>query len=224
MLKIVLADDHKIIRDGVKALLSGEPTISVVGEASDGVELIELLSRNNEVNVALVDINMPRMDGFEATAIIKANYPSVKVLVLSIMDHEQYITKMIESGALGYVLKNTGREELIHAVHMVARGNHYICAEISINLLRRLNQAPQNNWSAAAAAEASPEKNGGNLSKREMEVLKLIAEGYTNAEIADKLFTSKRTIESHRQNLLEKTHSNNTATLIKYAIHNGLVE
>lgn len=223
MLKIVLADDHKIIRDGIKALLHGEPTLMVVGEASDGLELIELLSHIKDVDVALVDINMPRMDGFEVVEIIKAKYPSVKVLVLSMLDHENYVSRIMGSGAYGYILKNTGKEELTHAIHMVAKGSYYICTEISMNLLRRLRQVSYSSGSEAVA-EPLPEKSGGNLSKREMEVLKLIAEGYTNAEIADKLFTSKRTIESHRQNLLEKTQSNNTATLIKYAIHNGLVE
>jgi DNA-binding NarL/FixJ family response regulator len=203
MLRIVLADDHKIIRDGIKALLQGEATISVVGEASNGLELIELLSHTKEVDVALVDINMPKMDGFAAVEIIKSNYPSVKVLVLSMLDHEDYISRMIESGACGYVLKNTGKDELVHAMHMVSKGNYYICTEIAMNLLRRLRQ-PHYSGAAIAVSEPFPEKSVCNLSKREMEVLRLIAEGYTNAEIADKLFTSKRTIESHRQNLLEK--------------------
>lgn len=215
MIDVILADDHKIVRDGVKALLSQEPTIRVVGEAANGAELLEML-QHTPVQVAIVDLNMPVMDGFEATKHIKEQYPHVKVLVLSMLDHESYINKGLEAGASGYVLKNTGKDEIIHAVQMLANGLKFICSEISLNLLKRL-----------ISTNKSTSFNGkipSDLSKREVEVLQLIAEGYTNAEIAEKLFTSKRTVESHRQNLLDKTNSNNTATLIKYAISQGLIE
>jgi DNA-binding NarL/FixJ family response regulator len=135
------------------------------------------------------------------------------------MDHESFINKMFDAGALAYMLKNTGKEELVHAIRMVANGQKYLSSEISLSLLHKLS----NNSSKTPAA--APVKTGGSdLSKREIEVLRLIAEGLTNTEIADKLFTSKRTIESHRQSLLEKTLSNNTATLIRYAVLNGLVD
>jgi DNA-binding NarL/FixJ family response regulator len=218
MIKVVLADDHKIIRDGVKALLSSEKDINIIGEAANGLELLDFLARE-EADVAVVDINMPGMDGYEATKQIKDRFSEVKVLILSMLDHETHINKMFEAGAIGYLLKNTGQEEFVHGIRMVASGQKFICTEIALSLLSKVT------GQAAKTTLAPSSKNTGNeLSKREIEVLRLIADGLTNAEIADKLFTSKRTIESHRQSLLEKTQSNNTATLIRYAVSHNLVE
>jgi DNA-binding NarL/FixJ family response regulator len=214
MITIILADDHKLIRDGVKSLLADEPSITIAGEVANGKELLDVLSRR-PADVILMDINMPVMDGYEATRQIRENYPGTQVLVLSMNDHEKYVSQMFEAGALGYILKNTGRDELVHAIRMVAGGHKYLSADIGVNLL---NKASQNLTKPVGPKET------GELSKREMEVLHLIAEGFTNAEIADKLYTSKRTVESHRQNLLEKTHCNNTATLIRYAVAKGLIE
>ncbi len=220
MIKVVLADDHKIVRDGVKAFLTNDNDIHVVGEAANGLELLDLLARQ-EADVAVVDINMPAMDGFEATKQIKEKFAKVKVLILSMLDHENYINRMFEAGASGYMMKNTSREEFMNGLRIVASGQKFICAEIALNLLRKVSNQP----SKPSVSASAPLKTTNNeLSKREVEVLRLIAEGLTNAEIADKLFTSKRTIESHRQSLLEKTQSNNTATLIRYAVSNGLVD
>lgn len=224
MIKVILVDDHKIIRDGIKSLLKEDHEIQVIGEAANGTELIDLIARL-EADVVLMDINMPKMDGFETTKYLKEHHPEIKILVLSMLDHENYITKMFGAGALGYLLKNTGRDELVHAIQLVASGNTYICSDIAINLLKNVNHSnteiqpkSENN------KETTKEKHiNGDLSKREVEVLKLIAEGFTNAEIADKLFTSKRTVESHRQKLIEKTQAKNTAALIKYAISNNLI-
>jgi DNA-binding NarL/FixJ family response regulator len=218
MIRVVLADDHKIIRDGVKALISHEKDIQVVGEAANGTELLSLLAQQ-PADVAIVDINMPGMDGFEATKQIVANHTQVKVVILSMLDHESYINKMFDAGALGYLLKNTGKDEFVHAVRMAANGQKYICSDIAMSLLRKVSNGTSQIPTAAPAKHTT-----GELSKREIEVLRLIADGLTNTEISDKLFTSKRTIESHRQSLLEKTQSNNTATLIRYAVLNRLVE
>lgn len=218
MIRVVLADDHKIIRDGVKALLGNEKDIQIVGEAANGLELLDFLERE-EADVAVVDINMPGMDGYEATKQIKDKYTTVKVLILSMLDHESHINKMFEAGATGYLLKNTGKEEFVHGIRMVASGQKFICTEIALSLLAKVNTP-----AAKAPFAISSKIIGNELSKREIEVLRLIADGLTNAEIADKLFTSKRTIESHRQSLLEKTQSNNTATLIRYAVSHHLVD
>lgn len=216
-IRVLLADDHKIIRDGIKSMLRAEQAIEIVGEASNGRELVNLLPEL-ATDLILMDVNMPEMDGFETTAYIAKHYPSIKVLVLSMLDYERYITKMLEAGALGYILKNTGREELTHAIKTVASGNLYICSEIAINLLKRNHPTsvkyPITDEPSAAAK----------LSKRELEVLQLLAEGLNNTEIAEKLFTSKRTVESHRKNLLAKTESKNTASLIKYALFRGIIE
>ena len=215
MVNILLVDDHKIIRDGLRSLLKEEVEIAVVGEASNGQELINMLPETL-VDVILMDLNMPVMDGFEGTRYVREHYPDIKVLVLSMLDHENYISKILDAGALGYVLKNTGKEEMVYAIKSVATGNHFICTEIALSLLKRIQQTT-----------VKTEVNGrqpGDLSKREIEVLRLIAEGFTNAEIADKLFTSKRTIESHRQHLIEKTQAKNTAALVKFALEKGIID
>lgn len=218
MIRLILVDDHAIIRDGVKSMLREEKTIEVTGEAANGIELLDMLSGDSTLaDVILMDINMPVMDGYEATKHVHENYPDLKVLALSMLDHEKYILRMFEAGALGYGLKSIGKTELILGLRMVAEGHRFICSEIAYNLLSRVGV------SAEGHTETVSPKQGGDLSKREIEVLKLIAEGLTAAQIADKLFTSRRTIESHRQNLLEKTLSKNTAALIRYASNAGLL-
>ncbi|GAA4302791.1 response regulator transcription factor [Nibribacter koreensis] len=216
MIKVILADDHTLIRDGLKSLLKSDRSIQVIGEAENGAKLLELLETHTP-DVVMLDLNMPVMDGFEALTHLQAKHPHVKVLVLTMLDQDSYVTKVRTAGAMGYVLKSAGRTELIHAIKTVADNNSYICSEVALNLLNRVNNGP------AVPSEGSG-KTPSDLSKREMEVLRLIAEGYTNAEIADKLFASKRTIESHRQHLIEKTKAKNTATLIKYAIQQGLID
>ena len=214
-INLMLVDDHKIIRDGIKSFLKGDE-IQIVGEASNGRELLEMLTET-QPDVVLLDINMPEMDGLEATKLIKAQYPEVKVLVLSMLDHEKYVQQVFDAGAMGYTLKNIGKDELIHAIRMVANGNRFIGTDVAFAFLNKLRNI------LPAPANQPYEKKSTDLSAREIEVLKLIAEGMTNAEIADKLFTSKRTIESHRQNIIEKTQVKNTAALIKYALNTGLI-
>lgn len=216
LIKVILVDDHMIIRDGIKALLRDSDGIRVVGEAGNGKELIDMLPQT-AADVILMDINMPQMDGFEATSYLREKFPDVKVLVLSMLDHESYIAKVFDAGANGYLLKNTGREEMVCAIKIVAKGGRYLCSDIGFNLLNRLKNP------SYKAAENTEEKQTRDLSQREIEILKLIADGLTNAEIADKIFTSKRTVETHRQNMIEKTKAKNTAALIRYAIGKGII-
>ncbi|MBF9254451.1 response regulator transcription factor [Pontibacter sp. 172403-2] len=217
MIRVILTDDHKLIRDGLKALLNGSDTISVIGEAADGNELLELLQKV-QADVVLLDINMPGKNGIETTRELHLHYPELKVLVLSMLDHERYVHQMIEAGASGYVLKNAGKEELTSAIQLVAAGVTYISPEVAIDMLKKL-QVPDAQGYHTTEADKIPR----DLTRRELEVLALISEGFTNAEIAEKLFTSKRTVETHRQNLLEKTQTNNTATLIRFALRNGII-
>ncbi|WP_194349926.1 response regulator [Pontibacter beigongshangensis] len=213
ILRVVITDDHKIVRDGITALFQDQGLIKIVGEASNGSELLDMLTKIH-ADVVLLDMNMPGKSGLEITEELKQAYPDTKVLILSMLDHESYVKKAMDLGADGYLLKNAGKEELQSAIQLVASGAPYISPSISLNLL----QAGTLHDTSDMATQAT-----NNLSKREMEVLHLIAEGFTNSEIAEKLFNSKRTIETHRQNLLEKTKCKNTASLIKYAVLNGLI-
>ncbi len=204
-----------MVREGLRALLLDSDSIQVVGETADGQELLHLL-QTTPADVVLMDMNMPGKNGLETTTEMKQAFPHVKVLVLSMLDHERHVAQMIEAGAAGYILKNAGKEELVSAIQLVAAGVPYISSEITIDLLKK-TPVPGRHESPPA------EKSKCDLTRRELEILALIAEGHTNAEISEMLFTSKRTIETHRQNLLEKTQTNNTATLIKYAFKNGLL-
>ena len=212
MISVLLAEDHLILRDGIKALLKGHPEINVVAEASNGKEVQNLLL-DSEVDLLVLDINMPDMDGLKTAKYVKENYKNVKVLILSMLEQEKYVSKSFEAGALGYILKTTGKDELVNAIKMVAKGDPYISHKISANMLKNIN-----------ISLLQEEKVEVDLSPRELEILDLIAEGYTNAEIADKIFTSKRTVETHRKNLIDKTGTKNTAALIKFAILNGILK
>lgn len=214
MIRVLLTDDHALIRDGIRSLLHSEPDITVVGQACEGQMLLDLLV-STPADVVVLDLNMPGMDGFTTIPLLRERFPEVNILILSMLDHEQYVAQALRAGALGYALKNTDRDELVYAITTVARGLPYLSTTIGLELLRKLQHPGCENGGLQRA-------NAG-LSKRELEVLQLIAEGLTNAEIADKLFTSKRTIETHRQNIIEKTQAKNTAALIKFAVSNGML-
>lgn len=211
MIRVLLAEDHLLVRDGLKMLLNDQSDIKVIAEANNGKEVQNILS-TQEIDLALLDINMPEMSGIETAEYITINFPTVKILMLSMHDNESFVNKSFHAGASGYILKNTGKEEFINAVKTVAAGNPYISHKISVDYIKKI----QNPFIKTKVTV--------NLSAREIEILSFIAEGYTNGEIADKTFTSKRTIETHRKNLLEKTGAKNSAALIKFAIVNDLIK
>ncbi|AWM34410.1 response regulator [Hymenobacter nivis] len=217
MIRLMLADDHAILRDGLRALLAAEPGIELVGEASNGAELLTLLA-STPADVILVDVNMPVLDGFETTTELQQRFPEAKVLVLSMLDHEHYVLRMLQAGALGYVLKNAAFQEITYAIRTVAAGQRFLCSEIGLNMLYKAAGG-----GPTGSSELAEPAGGVGLTARELEVLKLIAEGLTNSEVADKLFTSKRTIETHRQNIIGKTGAKNTAALIKLAVRQGFI-
>lgn len=218
MIKVVITDDHKLIRDGIKALLQEEADIEIVGEASDGNQLLEMLPKTS-TDVVVLDLSMPGKNGIDIIRQIKSDFPKVKVLVLTMLNFDHHVQQAIDAGALGYMLKDTGKEELVSAIKLVANGTSYISSNVTMNLLRKQGL----NGNGNGYSQEQTTKQTKDLTKRELEVLHLIAEGLTNAAIAEKLFTSKRTVETHRQNLLEKTQTKNTATLIKFALKNGLI-
>ncbi|RFZ81343.1 DNA-binding response regulator [Mucilaginibacter terrenus] len=215
MINIILAEDHNIVRNGIKSLLEKEQDLTIAGEAVNGRQVIDLLNNGTKADVILADMNMPEMGGLELTEHIKKNYPAVKVIMLTALDHEKYVIKAFQASASGYMLKNVSAAELIFSIKHVCDGNQYICSELSTKFLKRLLTIPD-------PASLQP-MHDIDLSAKEIEILGLITEGYTNQEIADKIFASKRTIESQRQALIDKTGSRNTAALVRYAIINGIV-
>jgi DNA-binding NarL/FixJ family response regulator len=215
MINIVLAEDHNIVRSGIISLLEKEPDVRVAGAATNGREVLALLESGTQADVILADMNMPEMGGIELTAAIKEKYPDCKVVILSALDHEKYVIKAFQAGASGYLLKSVSADELVFAVKHTLLNNLYICSELTSKFLKRLLTIPD--------PATLHEINDIEFSSKEIEVLGLITEGYTNQEIADKLFTGKRTVESQRQALIDKTGSRNTAALVRFAIINGIV-
>ena len=212
-IKVLIADDHKIFRDGIKSILEKEKDMEVVDEAANGIEVLEKLA-TTVVDVVILDLDIGKPTGIEVTEIISEKYPEVKVLILSMIGLHDFVIQALETGATGYILKNTGKDEVITAIRSVAKGDSYFSKEVSSILVEQLNK-PR---TIKKRSEGIP------LTAREVEVLQLIAQEYSNPEIAEKLFISIRTVDTHRRNLLEKLGLKNTAGLVKYAILKGLVK
>ena len=216
MIRLFLVDDHPIVRDGLRLLLAREPSLVVVGEAGHGQELLDRLPAT-PADVIVLDLNMPVLDGLATTLRLRTEFPDVKILVLSMLSHERYVGQLLEAGALGYAFKNAEINELVVAIQTVAAGRQFLCSELSLSLLRKV-------LTHEKAPEPKLPQNPYNFSRRETEVLQLLAEGLTTGKIAEKLFTSKRTIETHRQNLLEKSRAKNAAALIRLAMAQGALQ
>lgn len=211
-IKIGIVDDHKIVRDGVKVMVEDHPGFDIICEAENGKEAIEQCANQN-LDVLIMDITMPVMDGIEATRVIKENHPDIKILALTMLSEDQHIRKMIKAGASGYILKNSGKQELIKAIESIIEGKHYFSNDATQAILQELVTPDVNKVN---------DDDDVHITEREREVLKLIVNEFTNQEIADKLFVSVRTIDAHRRNLLQKTGAKNTAGLVKYALKNKL--
>lgn len=214
MIKIMVADDHRVFREGIVSILEHNDEIEVVAQARDGKEVLEKLSETAP-DLILMDISMGSAGGIETTRMVKEQYPNVKILVLSMHSESSYIVKMLEAGASGYLLKDAGSRELINAIKAVAEGHSYFSSQVSATLVGQLLEKGK---------KTAERKEGIPLTRREVEILKLIAGEYSNPEIAEKLFISIRTVDTHRRNLLEKLGVKNTAGLVKYAIKHGLAE
>jgi len=210
-IRVLIADDHIIVRSGLRLLLEAEPDIDVVGEALDGNEALSLVEKHHP-DVVLMDISMPGMDGLEATRRIKAGWPEIKVLVLTMHRSDEYFFEMLKAGASGYILKGAETSELIQAVRVVGRGEVFLYPTMAQKLVKDYLNFVQ--WG---------EESGSSLSPREKEILTLLAEGYSNKEIAEKLVISPSTIHSHRSNLMTKLGLNNRRELIRYARQRGLI-
>ena len=210
-IRVLLVDDHQIIIDGLQSLLISEVGIRVISNANNGREALELL-RVLDVDVVLMDIDMPVMNGLDAAKIVKEKYSNTKVIILSMHSEKAMVKDLIELGVDGYLLKNTSKDELIGAIKKVSEGGRYFSTDVTLSLLEKENTNKLNTTNS-----------GIKLTAREIEIIKLISEGYTNKEIGDQLFISHRTVDTHRTNLMKKIEVNNVAGIISYAIKNGFI-
>ncbi|MEZ8390142.1 response regulator transcription factor [Vibrio splendidus] len=209
VIRVVIADDHQVVLDGFMARLELEPDISVIGTASNGLEAVEVV-KSLRPDVVLMDISMPIMNGIDATHLIKEEDPEAKVLMLTMHNNREYIMKVMQSGAVGYMLKEISAEKMVQAIKTVNQGSTYFCEKVTQNLFTQPITPTQ--------FVKNP------LSRREEAVLKLVAKGESSKEIAKGLNISYRTVETHRQNIKHKLDIHSTAELAKYAVNSGLVE
>lgn len=211
-IRIVLADDHQLVRDGIRSLLEKMPGVEVVGEASNGREAIELV-RSKSPSLVLMDIAMPVLDGIETLSRINKHFPSIKVIILSAYGTEDYVCRAFRSGASGYMLKYAATVELEMVIRVVAQGKTYLSPSISRIIV--------NNYLERGKSELSPLEQ---LTQRQREILRLIAEGKNTKEIASTLEISVKTVESHRLQLMVRLDIHDVPSLVRYAVRNGLIE
>lgn len=210
-IKVIIADDHEIIRYGISTYLASSGTVEIVGEASTGEECLALF-KDRKADVCVLDISMPGKDGIETTTALRAANPTVKILILSMYIDKNILDKVLEAGINGYLLKNTEKSDLLHAIQSIAKGQQVFSDQIS----QMITQSYLKKERPPAASPAV------NITSRELEVLHLIVEGLTSQQIAQELCISPRTVGTHRANIMQKLDINNTASLVRYAIENDL--
>ena len=212
-LRVFIADDHAVLRAGLRMLIEAQPDMQVVGEAEDGEEAVRrMLSLHPDV--ALIDVNMPKLDGLETIRQLKAAAPRVRALVLSMYDDEGYLRRALEDGASGYVLKKAADTEVMAAIRAVARGEVYVYHSLTHLLVNRYLGRPK---------EPQPSPSSEELSEREMEVLKLLAAGYTSQQVGNQLALSAKTVETYKARVMEKLNLQSRVDLVRYALRHGLL-
>lgn len=211
--KIFIADDHAVFRDGLKRILADNANFEVVGEAADGQETVNRVQEQNP-DILLLDVSMPVFNGFQVVERIKDLVPAIKVIVLTLHNNESYISSFLKAGVNGYIIKTASAREVLLALEAVAKGGYYLDPSVSRFLI--------NHYVENTIEDQVEEWDG--LTSREVEVLKLIAEGYKNQDIADLLNVSVKTVESHRYNIMEKLDMHDRIDLVKYAIRRGLIQ
>jgi DNA-binding NarL/FixJ family response regulator len=214
-IRVLIADDHQMFVDGLKSSLSQTDFVSVVGTANTGKQVLDFLSEK-ETDVVLLDINMPELNGIDTAKVIVKKHPSVRIIMLSMYLEKQFIEELVRIGISGYILKNTGIKELEQAIQTVSEGKKHFSNDVALKLL----DAQTNTVYANEMTQTQPQLSG--LTEREIDVLKLIAKEFTTPEIAEKLFISAYTVETHRKNLIRKLNVKNIAGLVKFAVQNGL--
>lgn len=212
-IRVLLADDHTILRDGIRSLIEDEPDMEVVGEAEDGITVVKL-ANTLKPDVILMDLAMPLLNGLEATRQIRKNQPGAKILILTMHENEEYIRQVLAAGAMGYILKDAAARELLGAIRSVHKGEVVLSPAIT-----RLIVTDYLRWGDLSAQEPSD-----GLTDRERQILQLIAEGYTNKQIADILSISIKTVQAHRLNLMKKLDLHDRGELIKYAIQKKIID
>ena len=206
-IRVLLADDHQIMLDGLNLVLQDKEHIQIVASVNDGEEVLEFLRENRDaVDIAVLDVEMPKMNGIEATKKIKEHYPNIRVLILTMHKNEGFITQLARSGASGYILKLQGRSELVEAIETIYAGEEYYDRKVAKILLEGVK---------------NPQIGNVKLTNREIEILKLIAQGFTTPQISNKLHIAESTVNTHRRNLIEKLGVSNVNGLVRYAIENG---
>lgn len=216
-IKVLLADDHELVRTGLVKLLEAYKDITVIGEAGDGQEAVEKTKKLNP-DVLVIDLSMPKLTGIEATKIIRKECPKVAVLVLTMHQNEEYVYQIFRSGAGGYILKDTGKDELATAIRTVAKGEKFFSPRVSeIMVDGYLRKAVARDESISVKLDSIDVT----LTKREKEILTLVAEGLNNQQIGEKLFISPRTVDTHRTNIMQKLDIHDSANLVKFAIEHG---
>ena len=213
---VALVDDHQIVRDGIRALLDGQPLIEVVAEAENASEILCKIEESRP-NVLIVDISLPGMSGIELTRKVNDDYPFVKVIVLSMHTTQEFVFNAIKAGAKGYLPKSITQKELVEAIVQVSTGKEYFSKDISEIILKSYLKQIKD-------PERADDQNSEALTPREMEILKLVAEGYSNQLIADKLYISVRTVESHKNHIMQKLVLTTTVELVKYALKNRIID
>jgi DNA-binding NarL/FixJ family response regulator len=209
--RILVADDHSIVRSGLKRVLDAQPDLQVVAEAGDGAEAVKK-AMSEDIHIAILDVSMPKATGIQAAAELRKHKPAVKTLMLSMYDSEQFLFESLKAGASGYVLKSDADHDIVEAVRRTMRGQSFLYPSAISTLVKDYVQ------------RARPGEESDILTPRELQVLKLIAEAFTSKEIAQQLFISIKTVERHRQNILDKLGMNDRVELTRYAIRRGLIQ
>jgi DNA-binding NarL/FixJ family response regulator len=215
MIRILIADDHTMFVDGIESILKTEADISVVGKCFDGLSIFQAMEQS-EIDVLLLDINLPGMSGIDVCKKLSSSHPQVQVLALSMHNDESIVSEILKNGAMGYILKNTGKTELVDAIKNVAKGKSYFSKEVTETIMKSLVSERKKSRKSITKSPI--------VSRREREVLSLIVQEYTTQEIAEELHISLKTVESHRRSLLTKLNVRNTAGLVRVAVENDLVE
>lgn len=212
MINVLIADDHQIIIDGLKTIMEDADDIKIVAEAKDGYQVLKVLEETPDIHVILMDINMPKLDGLDCTRQVHKRFPNVRVIALTQYSEKRFVKRMIKNGASGYILKDSDHDTLVKAIRKVNDGEKYFCDRLSFQLASQELKMQD-------TKSLFPK-----LSERELEILKLICAEYSSQEIADQLFISFHTVESHRANLMLKAGAKNTAGLVKWAVENDFAD